>query len=70
MIQSFWHKGLKWLSDNGEAKGICADQLEKSKTFCSFFLVPASLKTWIFPASSAPPQRRDERQTGVCDLPL
>jgi len=29
MIQSFWHKGLKRLFEKSEAKGICADQLEK-----------------------------------------
>jgi toxin HigB-1 len=48
MIQSFWHKGLKRLFEKSEAKGICADQLEKSKTSCSCFLAPASPKTRIF----------------------
>ena len=57
MIQSFRHKGLKRLFEKGETKGIHADQLEKSKTSCSFFLVPVSLKTWIFLGFTCTPSR-------------
>jgi hypothetical protein len=57
MIQRFRHKGLKRLFEKGETKSIRADQLEKSKTSCSFFLVPVSLKTWIFLAFTCTPSK-------------
>ncbi len=58
MIQSFRHKGLKKLFEKGELKGIRADQLEKSKTSCSFFLGPASLKTRIFLVFTCTPSKK------------